>query len=323
LGEIQQTGLEYWYTLKGDKPAYAAATIKLLEDAGLDAALRHGTSAALEFDRSHPKFHLHFLDHGAFFLGLTALYLHSTGGISHRRLAAMCGTSRLLSNGRASAILLNLWSKGFLRRADERMADRTVLYTPTTLLTQSFRARIRIEIECIAIVDPAVHALLARWDEPGVFECYMATAGRMLLAGATLKEADSFHAISAYRASLLMLNMLMAAADDGGPFPPVGEAPVSVSALATRCGVARSHVRRVLALCETLGLLRRSAEDRGVTLLPALRDMMRTYYAIVFVSELAIVHQTLLALRAAPEHPAGPSEHAVHADIQQAVAGLY
>lgn len=324
MAETDHTGLEYWYGVKGDKPAYEAATRKLLEDPRLDAALRHGVSESLEFFRGHATFHLHFLDHGSFFLGLMALYLHATGGITHRRLAAMCGTSRLLSNGRASAILLNLWSKGFLKRADERAADRTVLYTPTALMTQSYRRRIKVEAESIAIIDPAVASLLARWEEPGVFECYMATTGQMLLAGATLEDpaANRLHAISVYRASLLILYRLMDAADDGGTFPPVGEAHVSVSALATQFRVARSHVRRVLALCETLGLIRRRAGDRGVTLLPALRTMVRTYFAIIYVSELAGVHQTLLALGPAPGRDSVRSDAAVPPEATQGAAVL-
>ncbi len=296
-GEVT-TGLESWRAAVKVPDVDTRAIDRLLADAKFDNALRHGVTEALVFFDANPAFHQHFLDHGAFFMGLLALYLHASGALTHRRLAALCGTSRLLSNGRASAMLLNLWSKGFVRRAETRAADRTVRYTPTPRMLTAYRARLKIEVESAAWIAPQLASLLARWEEPGVFEHYVAVVGAHLAPMMARPDPalDALTIVGNYRAGFLVLYALIDGADHGGAIPPCGESKLSVSALASRFRVARSHVRRILAACRASGLLTRGAGDGTVTLLPALHGVFRRYYATIYLGVLASSHDVLLWL---------------------------
>ena len=292
------TGLEYWRAALQISASEPVAIARLLADPNFDRALRHSVTGPLAFSDANPAFYQHFLDHGSFFMGLLALYLHASGALTHRRLAALCGTSRLLSNGRASAILLNLWSKGFLRRAETRAADRTVRYTPTPRMMSTYRARLKIEVESAARIVPELAALLARWDEPGVFEQYMVVTGAYLapLMASSQPALTPLEILGNCRAGFHVLFALIDGADRGGPIPACGESRLSVSALANRFRVARSHVRRILDMCRASGLLTRGAGDGTVTLLPALQDVFRHYYAVVYLGVLADSHDTLVSL---------------------------
>jgi hypothetical protein len=296
-GEVT-TGLEYWRAALAISASEPAAVERLLADPNFDRALRHSVTESLTFFDANPAFYQHFLDQGSFFAGLLALYLHASGALTHRRLAALCGTSRLLSNGRASAILLNLWSKGFVRRAETRGADRTVRYTPTPRMLTAYRARLKIEVESAAWIAPELAALLARWEEPGVFEQYMAVTGAYLapLMATPHPALTALEIVGNYRAGFHVLFALIDGANRGGPFPACGESGLSVSALANRFRVARSHVRRILDTCSASGLLTRGAGDGTITLLPALHDVFRHYYAVVYLGVLADSHDTLARL---------------------------
>ncbi len=297
-GEERHTGLEYWHAAAPRAGVDPRAVERMLASPGFDAAVRKSVTDALAFFARNTSFNLNFLDHGTYFLGALALYLHVTGGLSHRRLAALCGTSRLLSAGRASAILLSLWSKGFLVRGEHRGEDRTVRYTPTARMMTAYRERLKIEFEASALIEPAIAPLLARWDEPGVFECYLRLAGEDLVhaANTPTPEVDVFNRIGAFRASMLVLYVLMETADDGGAFPPLGSASTSISALAARFRVSRSHARRVLRLWEEAGLLARGETEGTARLTPLLHATFKRYVAINFIIALRYGHAALLAL---------------------------
>lgn len=297
--EGRHTGLEYWHAAAPRAGVEPRAVERMLANPAMDAALRRNVRDALAFFGSNTSFNLNFLDHGTYFLGALALYLHISGGLTHRRLAALCGTSRLLSAGRASAILLSLWSKGFLVRGERRGEDRTVRYTPTARMIAAYRERLKIDLESSGVVEPAIAPLMARWDEPGVFEHYLRLAGEDLVHAASnpTPEVDIINKIGAFRAGVLMLYVLMEAADDGGAFPPLGKASTSISALAARFRVSRSHVRRVLRLWEEAGFLLRGDAEGTVHLTPLLHATVKRYFAINFIIGLRYAHAALLALR--------------------------
>ncbi len=245
----EETGknLQYWSDAIKGLPRIPDALIdELASRPGMDAALRHLVGETTAFVRSEAAFQAHFYDTGTYFLGFLILYLHLTGGLTHRRLTALCGTSRVLSNGRASAILLRLWSKNMLRRAEHRAADRTVLYTPTPAMIAGYRARLKIDLESVAMCEPTIGALLARWEEPGMFEGLIATAGGDLVHAAVTPTADVdvFNRVGANRAAMLVLGAVILGADKGGAFPPQGETRISISALAMGFKVWPDRARR-------------------------------------------------------------------------------
>jgi DNA-binding GntR family transcriptional regulator len=293
--------LEYWLETGRGQPRDAEAHAWILTRPAIEAAIGLSVQEALAFFNENTAFNLQFFDAGSYVLGLLAIYLHATGGLTHRRLAALCGTSRLISNGRASAILLQLRSRGLVQRAPKRAADRTVRYTPSAAMMTAYRGRLRFEIEAAAMVNPLLAPLAAAWDLPGVSERFIAAVGEEIVDAARnpSPRADALIApISAARGGLLILYTLIHEAAGGQEVRP------SISALAKRFRVSRSHVRRVLRLASEAGLLSFDSGAHAVRLLPPLRDALRDYYAHMYCGAYRAAARFVIDV-AAPDAAAG------------------
>jgi hypothetical protein len=302
----RSTGLEYWYDAGAGSHTDPRAIERILSHANFERALRHSVTRSLAFFREETEFNISVLDLGTFFLGFLALYLHTTGGLTHSRLADVCGTSRVLSAGRASAILFHLRSKGFVRRAEKRSSDRTVIYTPAPRMMGCYRERNRIEFEAEAMIEPAVLPFLRRLDEPGIYERFLAAVGRDTTTATKFpdEELADITAIGTHRAGHLILYQLVELADDGGAFPPVGTVNISISTLAEQFRVSRTHIRRVLEKCMQHGLLAKNGGDASYILLPKLRDQLRKQTAILYAAGMRMVHFAMESWDDAPQSPA-------------------
>jgi hypothetical protein len=86
-------------------------------------------------------------------------------------------------------------------------------------------------------------------------------------------------------AGLMVLFTILLAGTGGDTMPPRRPAPLSISAIASRFGVSRPHVRTLLRDAEDAGLIRR--EDAGhVTVLPRLAEAVEIFFAtaLLFVA---------------------------------------
>jgi hypothetical protein len=291
----RSTGLEYWRDAGSGPEIDPGAMERILSHPRFDEAMRHSVTRALAFFREETQFNLVFLDQGTFLLGFLALYLHVTGGLTHRRLAEMGRSSSILSSGRASAILFHLRSKGLVRRAEKRSSDRTVIYTPASKMMDWFRDRVRGDIEAQAMIEPAVLPFLERLDEPGMHEQFLAVVGEDALKAARKPDPElaAVTAVAELRAGELILYRLAKLADDGGTFPSPGIANISISALAEQFRVSRTHVRRILKQCERNELIARHGSDASYAVLPKLREQLRRQTAIFSVAGMRMIHFAL------------------------------
>jgi len=286
------TELEFWRetVLAGTAQDHVA---RLLDRPEYDEAVRRSILGSLHFYDSEPETNAIFREMGTFGLGVLALYLDSTGGITHRRLAGLGNTSTILSAGRASAILGLLRAKGLVTR-EAATNGLPARYLPSAQMTHFFCARFKVDLSALIAVEPALQTHVARWEEPGVFPRFMALLGGQLVRAAQDRDHQfkSFNDIGTYRAGFLILNDLLMRADRGGPLPALEPFDIPVSEVARRFSVSRAHVRRLIDRLESSGYLVRDQSGAGC-FQPTLGPIMRHYFALGHVTFMGFAHEAM------------------------------
>lgn len=279
------SGLSRWDLAPGADITNEAIA-EILDHPRFGDALRHAASRSLALMDAHPAHHRAFDDIGNFVLGMLALYLDATSGLTHRKLRELCGEAGVLSTGRATAILLRLRMIGYVRPQDDKQS-RVRRYVPTDTMLAMFKARLRIEFEAIEKFEPEVGKLLAHFDEPEVFWMVCAGCGAFMYEAARSPrhEYDVLTAVGGRRSGMVMIFHLFLALDDGGTFPRPGELNVNVAALAARLGTSRAHVLSLLRDFERAGYFTRGHPDK---IEPALANVFARYYAMAFGGSLCI-----------------------------------
>jgi AraC-like DNA-binding protein len=211
-----------------------------------------------------------------------ALYMDCTGGITHRRLRAMTGGSGMISAGRATALLWRLRSGGMIEAAP----DDSRRFIATQVIRRIMRERLRVEFAPLALLDPDIAPLMARFDEPQIFDALMVQLGEDLMgsAGRPDTRLQDMGRLLAHNCGIMILYALIAAMGEDSQFPPRGSARVSVSALARRFGLSRSHVLRVVRMIEEMGWLISEGDLR--TLGPRLGAELRMFHALMALGAL-------------------------------------
>lgn len=230
----------------------------------LEAAMRHSVTRSTAYYDAAPVMHRNLKDVSRFLLGVVALYLDATGGLTHRRLRELSGQTGIISTGAATALLLRLRLIGYVAPAETLPNGAIRLYRPTAAMITAFRERLRIELEAAVMLDPRIAPVIERLDEPEVFPHLMAAMGADSINAARHPRPDaiSIDRLSMRSAGMLIMFQLIREADRGEAFPPTGETHVSVSNLARRYEVSRSHVLTVLRDAEEMGLIARLGEGR-------------------------------------------------------------
>ncbi len=200
---------------------------------------------------------------------MCAVYLHVSGGLTLPRLKTLCAGFGLASPGRARALLLYLRYLGYVGAPQARAKGEPSVYPVPLKLVVTWREHQRAVLNAVAVIEPQIAALIDRFDMPGVFETYA-----VLLVEAFLATVPHFDVNAPYfrifmhrHAGIQIVHFLLAHAADEA-FPPREPIAVSLSALAQRFGVSRSHVRRLLEAAEREGLIQR-CNDGAVLWTPA------------------------------------------------------
>ncbi len=293
-----------------DSVGFAEAQIQAMRDhPRLEAAMRHSVSGALAYYRANPIMHRNVKDVGRFVLGVVALYLDATGGLTHRRLRALSGQSGLISAGAASTVLLRLRLIGYVTPEGSQVNGQIKLYRPTAAMTEAFRERMRIELEAASTLHPRVAAIAALLEQPEVFPALMAVLGDDTINAARHPHPDTagIDRISVRSAGMMLMFRILSDADTGGSFPPTGETTLSVSSLAREFEVSRSHVLTVLRDAERAGLMTRLNEEGRWRIEPRLVESFRTFYAVLYLGMIkgARAAQAALAIGQAGPGKAG------------------
>jgi hypothetical protein len=219
-------------------------------------ALRHQAVQSLIFADKDPVHHRAFSDTGQFVLGLLALYLDTTGGITHRRLRELGIGLQTLSGGRTSALILQMRRIGYITPDMLAPGGRAQSYRPTPAMVAAFRDRLRIYLETAVLIEPQVGHLLARYDEPGVFRAVCKAYGRLLLNITHNNKSLNLEVltdVASRRAGSLIVYSLLLEAQDELPFPSPGPVTINITRLAARLGVSRQQVQDVIRRLEDAG----------------------------------------------------------------------
>lgn len=253
---------------------------------GFARAMRHSMEGTLRICRDdRAVFRIH-KDSGHFVLGVLALYLHVSGGLTLTRLQTLCVEAGLCSAGRAVAILVQLRLMGFVTALPRQGDGWLRRYDPTPQMAAAMRSRMRTDLESAALVEPHAAACLARFDDDEIFFAFMRRFGKGLIDAAALRETEgpSLRMFSHHASGMLVLySIAPSGAEDNDAFPPAGPVRISLAGLSNAHGISRAHVRRLVIRAEAVGYLRRTEAANQGYLEPALREELAAYFAILFI----------------------------------------
>jgi len=240
-----------------------------------------------------------FKDAGRYVAALWAMYLHATDGITLPRLKAVCASSRLLSPGRARAMLIYLQHLGYLApEPADADARPPVRYRPTAVFREAWARHFKVALDAAALIEPAAAEVGAAMDQPGMLERFCAHHAHGLLESARASDHTApYMAVFMHRHAGNQIAQTLVLDEDGEGFPSTRPIAINAGAMARRFAVSRIHVRRLLAAAEREGVLESTAE--GVRFTEAARRFVRFNYASQLVQLLSAAAGALAG--AAPE----------------------
>jgi hypothetical protein len=235
-------------------------------------------------------------DAGRSVAGLCAAYLHASGGVTLPRLKALFARFRLVSPGRARALLLYLAYLGYVELMPVREQGKPLLYTPTARFLHIYREHMRAVVDAVAVLEPAAGLVRDGFDAPGVFESFVVhTADGFIEGQQAGHDYDAYYHVFMHRYAGLQIVHALVAEAEGDVFPPEGPMAFSMPAAARRFRVSRMHLRRMMEAGEREGFVR--LEESTISFTPAGRDAVEWAYASQMITFLAG------AARALKDHP--------------------
>ena len=229
-------------------------------------------------------------DRGRLVGSLIALYLHFSSVpdngescLTAGRFQAFCVDLKLCSPGRARALLLLMRYAGYLAPEPCASDRRRRCLVPTERLLEEQQQRWSLQFEVMALITPAGRMALDLQGRPDFTAAFVRHLGATFLAGFRLLDhaPDLARVVESNAGLLVVASLFSAALDD--PLGPDGTAvPVSISSLAGRFGIARAHVRNLLADAAEAGLIRRTGQSEMVVVLPRLVQAGSDFFAALF-----------------------------------------
>ncbi|HEY7979081.1 MAG TPA: hypothetical protein VID67_12885 [Rhizomicrobium sp.] len=212
-----------------------------------------------------------FKDMGRYGAAVWSLYLHFTGGLTLPRLKEICARSKLLSPGRARALLIYLQLIGYVKAAP-KTAGGITRYIPNPALVAALKAQALFGLKALAVVDPNFEPVVDHIDEPEVFRTLMVKFGEGAInTSVAVDQSSPFMTIFTMRnAGMQLLHLMLLADVEPDQKPPAQRIKLSIAAAAKQLNVARSHIARILNLAEKAKLLTR-LEDGSMELSEELR----------------------------------------------------
>jgi hypothetical protein len=238
-------------------------------------ALSRNMRAQADID---PAFDALHKDAGRFVAGCWAMSLHLSGGLTLPRFKETCAKAGM-SPGRARSLLQFFL---FLRYVEIQPANEPrgpIRYVPTQAMLDSRGTMVRVGLEAVRVVEPAVSVILSQLDDPGILERFMAHLGDGFLPSVLAKPLQQFMDSFVEPHAGVALIDLIVQAGEGDEFPSSRPIPVSINAIAQRLRVSRAHIRRLLDRGHERGMLTRR-DDGTILLGETLRATLRYFAAV-------------------------------------------
>jgi len=232
-------------------------------------------------------------DAGRNVAAMCAVYLHVSGGLTLPRLKTLCAGFGLASPGRARALLLYLRYLGYVGAPQARAKGALAVYPVAPKLLVTWREHQRAVLDAAAVLEPEIAVLVDLFERPGVFETYAALLVEGFLVTVPHFDVNTpYFRIFMHRyAGIQIVHFLLARAADEA-FPPREPIAFSLSTLAQRFGVSRSHVRRLIEAAEREGLIQR-CNDGAVVWTSAGRAELDYVFATQMTRFLFIAARTM------------------------------
>jgi hypothetical protein len=292
INQDEIASLSRWVS---DGDVSEATLSRLMSDPRLPEAIRALAVNGLDASANNKALDGACKDAGRYFAAMLVVYLHASGQLTLPNLKAYCGTTKLLSPGRARALLSYLRYLKFIDELPAEQRQGPVRYTATAALLTAWRSQLSAALEAACTIEPAVRIVLDRLDDPDVFFTFIQIQTNEMIAGVENDDARReapFMRILIHRhaGARILLSLIAAAAE----FPPAKPIPHSISATAQRFGVSRIHVQRMLDEAEREGLLRRT--DRGeIVFGESAKSYMRYFYPMQMIRLVSAAAKTIAA----------------------------
>ncbi len=228
-------------------------------------------------------------DRGRIMVGLYVCFLAlhprpGDDGVTQSAVQALCRQTGLCSPGRVGALMGLMRFGGFIISETDRADRRKRRLMPSPKLLDEHRRRWTSNYDAMRAVLPGATTVLTQIRTQRFRDALLSELGAHYLAGfRPLAHAPALASVADSNAGLLIVAGILLRQRRRSACPQSDPIPISISAVARRFAVARSHVRNVLTQAEAAGLLVRSADGAGVVTLPALDTSIHRFFAALFL----------------------------------------
>lgn len=246
----------------------------------------------------HPVMSLFSKDAGHYVAAAMCFSLHGNGGITLPRLKAASATSRLMSAGRARALLGYWVHVGFLSVESHRQGRDAARFIPTERFVDAWCGRMRSGLASAAQLEASVDAVLTMMHDRRILVSYSQVRGETVLAGLARAEGheSSFARIFNHRVGGGRALALLLSRDAHGASLASGPIAFSVQEISEHCKISRIQARRLFDAAEAEGLI--GIKDGALTFSEAARRHITYATAFEFASMLRSAAVTLKAFSA-------------------------
>lgn len=266
------------------------------------SAMRRSANAAVAAHDHNRLLNRVISDRGRAVFGILALSLHfdpkEPAGLTASRMAEVCAEVAVCSRGRVKAILVLLRWAGYLAAARGARDLRRRPLAPTERMIEAYRSRWRQQLLLMSALCPEAGPVAERLDRPETFARYAVALGRLLRSGFRILDHAPALLPLAERDNGLLLVLLLGLSGRDGWLVPGEPVSATVTDLAARARVSRSHAVNVFRDAERLGLIARGSPAEGSRIIcrPLLAESLEGFFAATYAAMATAAKDTVQAM---------------------------
>lgn len=301
-GQQAPPGLAYWaHHIEGQATTNPALVAQFAAQPGFAEACRTTMRTALARANRDPVMARVTRDMSRLMYGYLVLYLDArNNGITLSAIQDFCSEIGLASPGRAAAILVHMRAIGYIK-PNPTPDRRTRGYVPSPEMKAALREAITGEARALALIEPEALRVAERLEDPAVFKAYLQRLGVSLANMMRTSTPGSIALFADRNAGMIVLFDILTSAAEDDVYPPRGTLNMSVTALAAKFQVSRSHVFRLLRDAEKGGYLKRNADEQTGTITEKFAADLIEFHAYVFMGISLCAHFALTSNSGDPD----------------------
>jgi hypothetical protein len=150
-------------------------------------------------------------------------------------------------------------------------------------MRENVREVIADDLRSFSLIEPDAGIAAERLVEPDFFRAFVLRLGEGIVNGMKNRPKRVISHFAEANAGFIILWDILLSARDGDSYPPRGPLKMSVTELAQKYNVSRSHVFRLLRGAEALGHLKRDADEQTGVIEDVLADDIVEFMVTVFM----------------------------------------